>query len=77
MNGRQPPPRILKSGKILLRNILFLARFAVSPQVCLEIQTTVDIPAVFDFLIAGQPARTCKTVWRDNTQIGIMFIQRE
>ena len=44
---------------------------------CLKVQTTAGIPAVFDFVIAGQPVRTCKTIWRDETQIGVMFIQSE
>jgi hypothetical protein len=34
------------------------------------------IPEVFDFLFAGEPVRTCKTIWRDDTQIGVMFVQR-
>jgi hypothetical protein len=32
---------------------------------------------VFDFLLADEPVRTCKTIWRTDTQIGVMFIQRE
>jgi hypothetical protein len=44
---------------------------------CLKVQTTIGIPEVFDFLFAGEPARTCKTIWRDDTQIGVMFIQSE
>jgi hypothetical protein len=44
---------------------------------CLQVQTTVGIPPIFDFLRAGEStARTCKTIWRDDTQIGVMFIQR-
>jgi hypothetical protein len=31
---------------------------------------------VFDFLLSGEPARTCKTVWRNDTQIWVLFIQR-
>jgi hypothetical protein len=34
------------------------------------------IPEVFDFLFAGEPVRTCKTIWRDDTQVGVMFVQR-
>ena len=71
--------RMLKSGKILLgkhpvpcavRNISELGA-------CLTVQTTEGIPKVFDFLFAAEPVRKCKTIWRDDTQIGVMFIQGE
>jgi hypothetical protein len=81
MDRRRPPTRrrILKSGKILIGThpIPCTVRNISERGACLQVQTTVGIPAVFDFLIAGEPARTCKTVWRDHTQIGVMFIQRK
>jgi hypothetical protein len=82
MDRRQPPARrrMLKSGKILLgkRPVPCTVRNISEIGACLEVQTTAGIPAIFDFLRAGEPAaRTCKTIWRDNTRIGVMFIQRE
>jgi hypothetical protein len=78
---RQPPARrrMLKSGKILLGThpIPCAVRNMSERGACLKVQTTVGIPEVFDFLFAGEPARTCKTIWRDDTQIGVMFLQRE
>jgi hypothetical protein len=82
VDRRQPPPRrrLLKSGEILLGQhpVPCTVRNMTERGACLQVQTTSGIPAIFDFLRAGEPAaRTCKTIWRDNTRIGVMFIQRE
>ena len=81
MDRRQPPPRrrMLKSGKILLGKhpVPCTVRNISKRGACLKVQTTAGIPAVFDFALAGEPVRTCKTIWRDDTQIGVMFIQSE
>jgi hypothetical protein len=79
---RQPPARrrLLKSGKILLGidPIPCTIRNMSERGACLQVQTTAGIPAIFVFQRAGEPAaRTCKTIWRDNTRIGFMFIQPE
>ena len=78
---RQPPPRrrMLKSGKILLgiNPIPCTIRNFSETGACLQVQTTAGIPAIFDFLRSGEPTvRTCKTIWRDDTQIAVMFIER-
>lgn len=81
MERRQPPARrrMLKSGKILLGThpVPCVVRNMSEKGACLKVQTTIGIPEVFDFLFEGEPARTCKTMWRDDTQIGVMFIQPE
>jgi hypothetical protein len=82
VDRRQPPPRrrVLKSGTILLGKhpIPCTIRSVSETGACLQVQTTAGIPAIFDFQRAGEPAnRTCKTIWRDDTRIGVMFIQRE
>jgi hypothetical protein len=79
---RQPLPRkrMLKSGKILLgKHPVPCTIWNMSERgACLKVQTTIGIPKVFDFLRAGEPAaRKCKAIWRDGTQIGVMFIQPE
>ena len=83
VDRRQPPPRrrLLKSGEILLgkhpipctvRNMCRTRRVPAGSNV------TAGIPAIFDFQRAGEPdVRTYKTIWRDNTRIGVMFIQQE
>jgi hypothetical protein len=75
----QPRKRMLKSGKILLGKhaIPCAVRNFCEIGACLKVQTTEGLPEVFDFLFAGEPVRTCKTVWRDDTQIGVMFIEQE
>ena len=74
---QQPRKRMLKSGKILLGKhaIPCAVRNMSERGACLKVQTTEGLPDMFDFLFAGEPARTCKTMWRDDTQIGVMFIQ--
>jgi hypothetical protein len=70
---------MLKAGKVLLGKhpIPCTIRNISAKGACLQVQTSAGIPSVFDFLVAGELARTCKTIWRDDTQIGVMFIQRE
>jgi hypothetical protein len=74
-----PRRRVLKSGKILLGKdpIPCTVQNISERGACLKVPTTNGIPALFDFLVAGEPARTCKAVWRNDTQIGVLFIQRE
>src|SRR5580704_2810786 len=79
---RQPPARrrLLKSGNILLGKhpVPCIIRNISERGACLQVQTTTGIPAIFDFQRAGEPTvRRCKTIWRDDTRIGVMFIQRE
>ena len=78
MERRRPPARKrgLKSGKIFIgtRPIPCSILDISETGACLQVQTTADIPAVFVFIQGGHPARTCQTIWRDNTQIGVTFI---
>jgi hypothetical protein len=79
VDRRYPPARrrLLKSGKIFLgiHPIPCTIRNMSETGACLQVQTTAGIPAVFVFVQGGHPARTCQTIWRDDTQIGVMFIQ--
>ena len=81
MDKRQPPPRrrMLKSGKILLGKhpVPCTVRNLSETGACLQVQTTAGIPAKFEVVLADQPARTCKIIWRDETMLGVKFIQRE
>ena len=80
MDRRQPPPRmrLLNSGKIFLGThpVPCTIREISEIGACLQVQSTADIPAVFVFVQGGHSARTCQTIWRDDTQIGVIFIQR-
>jgi hypothetical protein len=77
---RQPPARrrLLKSGKILLviEPIPCTIRNMSERGACLQVQTTAGIPAIFVFQRTGELAARCKTIWRDNTRVGVMFIHR-
>ena len=68
----------LSLGKSFTGYIPSFAPFGISQSgACLQVQTTADIPAVFVFVQGGHSARTCQTIWRDDTQIGVKFIQRD
>jgi hypothetical protein len=80
MDRRRPPRRrVLKSGKILIGKhpIPCTVRNISEIGGCLKVQNTAGIPTVFDFLVAGEPIRTCKTIGSTDTLIGVMFIRRE
>ena len=70
---------MLKSGKILLgKHATPCAVRNMSERGArLKVQTTEGIPKVFDFLFAGEPVRICKSIWRDDAQIGVMFVQKD
>ena len=78
MDRRQAPARkrLLKSGKIFLgiHSIPCTVGDISETGACLQVQTTADIPAVFVFVQGGNPARTCQTIWRDDTRVGVVFI---
>jgi hypothetical protein len=81
VDSREPPVRrrLFKSGKIIngIHPIACTIRDISETGACLQVQTTADIPAVFVFVQGGHSARTCQTIWRDDTQIGVKFIQRD
>lgn len=67
--------RMLKSGRILLGShaIPCTVRNFSEIGACLEVQSTVGIPAMFEFVIPYQPARTCRIVWLGDTKMGVHF----
>jgi len=70
-----PRRRILKSGKILLgrREVQCTVRNLSAIGACLVVQTTIGIPAVFEFVMPGQQPKSCKVMWLDDTRLGIHF----
>lgn len=66
---------MLKSGKIFIGSyqipcaVRNLSEFGA----CLEVQTTIGIPAQFDFALPNQKPQTCKVMWRDYTRLGVHF----
>ena len=75
---RRPSPRkrVLKSGKIILgkKHVIPCGVRNVSEAgACLEVQGTFAIPTEFSFAMYAHPPRTCKIVWRDDSQIGVVF----
>ena len=67
--------RMLKSGKILLGShaVPCTVRNLSDTGACLEVQTTVGIPSMFEFVMPSQPPRTCKVVWLGETRMGVHF----
>jgi hypothetical protein len=81
LDRRQPPARrrLLKSGKILLGKhpVPCIIRNLSETGACLQVQTTAGIPSKFDVVLGNQPVRPCQIIWRDETKLGVKFIQRE
>jgi hypothetical protein len=71
-------PRTLKTGKILLSEkapkLECTIRNLSDGGACLQISTTVGIPAYFDLLLLGNERRACHVLWRTSTQLGIAFV---
>ena len=68
--------RILKSGTIILgkkAHIPCSVRDLSEIGACLEVPATFEIPSTFLFGMSGQPPRTCKVIWRNDTQLGVQF----
>jgi hypothetical protein len=66
---------MLKAEKILLGKhpIPCTIRNISEKGACLVFQTTAGVPAAFDFLMAGEPARTCKTVSRPRSRSCLFY----
>ena len=67
--------RMLKSGKLFLGKhaIPCLVRSLSDTGACLTVQSTVGIPAEFDFTLQDQATRSCKVIWRDQTKLRVHF----
>ncbi len=77
MNERRATPRtrMLKSGKILLgkHGVPCTVRNLSEIGACLQVQTTTGLPSEFNLSVGNEPVRSCKTVWRDDSKLGVEF----
>jgi len=68
--------RVLKNAQIVLSDRAPKLECAVrnisDAGACLQVSTTYGIPANFDVIIEGA-RRPCRSIWRTDTKIGIMF----
>ncbi len=73
----EPRLRTLKAGKIVFNN-----HFAVFDCVvrnmhkhgaCLEIASSLGVPATFDLILAGDIKHACTLRWRYDDRIGVEF----
>jgi hypothetical protein len=67
--------RLLKGGKIIVGKgiIPCTVRNISDIGACLQLSTTVGVPASFGFVMAESEARACRVVWRTETRLGIHF----
>lgn len=67
--------RMLKSGSIFIgtHQIPCTVRNLSELGGCLEVQTTIGIPAEFGFALPNQKPQACKVMWRDYTKLGVHF----
>jgi hypothetical protein len=68
--------RVLKNAQIILSDKAPKLECAVrnisDAGACLQVSTTYGIPANFDVIFEGI-RRPCRSIWRTDTKIGIMF----
>ena len=68
----------LRSGKIVFNDrrsvIDCLVRNLSDGGTCLQVDSTIDIPTIFDLMIEGeQTARPCQVAWMSENRIGVEF----
>jgi hypothetical protein len=68
--------RVLKTAQIVLSEkapkLDCAVRNLSDTGACLQVSTTYGIPANFDVIIEGV-RRSCRSVWRTDTKLGITF----
>ena len=68
--------RVLKNAQIILSDkapkLDCAVRNLSDTGACLEVSTTYGIPANFDVIIEGV-RRSCRSVWRTDTKLGVTF----
>jgi hypothetical protein len=68
--------RVLKTAQIVLSEkapkLDCAVRNLSDTGACLQVSTTYGIPANFEVIIEGV-RRTCRSVWRTDTKLGITF----
>jgi hypothetical protein len=72
-----PRRRMLKSGKIILgkHRVPYAVRNLSENGACLKVQTTVGISSSIRFHNRGRARQDMQDDLRDETQIGVMFIE--
>ena len=75
-NRRVARKRVLKTGYIVFSDkapkLECVVRNVSETGASLQVSTTIGIPEIFDAIIDGV-RRRCRSVWRTDTKIGIMF----
>ncbi len=68
--------RILKNAQIILGEkapkLDCAVRNLSDTGACLQVSTTYGIPSTFEVIIEGV-RRTCRSIWRTDTKIGVTF----
>jgi hypothetical protein len=67
--------RLVKSGKILFGNAEILCTIGKHSKLgaCFIVQTTHEIPALFELIAPNRASKTCKVTWRDDKRLGVHF----
>jgi|HubBroStandDraft_6_1064221.scaffolds.fasta_scaffold164459_3 hypothetical protein len=67
--------RTVKSGKILLGSTEVPCTIGTLSKIgaCLMVDTTHEIPAIFEFMMPNRAPTICKVVWRDDKRLGVQF----
>ena len=73
----EPRLRTLKAGKIAFNNQFSvfdcIVRNMTKHGACLEISSTLGLPAVFDLILTDGNKHVCNLRWRYDNRIGVEF----
>jgi len=66
---------LVKSGKILIGSTEVPCTIGALSKIgaCLLVDTTHEIPAMFEFMMPDRAPTTCKVIWRDDKRLGVHF----
>ena len=66
---------LVKSGKIVFGDTEIPCMIGKHSKLgaCLIVQTTHEIPALFELIVPNRASRTCKVTWRDDKRLGVHF----
>jgi hypothetical protein len=67
--------RLVKSGKILIGSTEVPCTIGALSKIgaCLMVDTTHEIPAMFEIMMPDRAPTICKVIWRDDKRLGVHF----
>jgi hypothetical protein len=67
--------RKLKSGRVSFGNsrVSCTVKSVSESGACLEVETTLGLPGMFELAMAGEQTKSCTVKWADYKKLGVSF----